>query len=90
MSKMQEMLIEMFKWCTEGILVNKATRRGWGEVSGANPGGNLDKEEVGLKTAHTRGGSGRGLQGRQAISLSISSLLVNVYVLAAGSRIHRA
>lgn len=30
MSKMQEMLMETLKWRTEGILVNKATRKGLG------------------------------------------------------------
>lgn len=30
MSKTQEMLMEMLKWHAEGILVNKATLRGWG------------------------------------------------------------
>lgn len=30
MSKMHEMLMETLKGHAEGILVNKATRRGWG------------------------------------------------------------
>lgn len=30
MSKTQEMLMEMLKWHAKGILVNKATLRGWG------------------------------------------------------------
>lgn len=30
MSKTQEMLMETLKWLAEGILVNKATLRGWG------------------------------------------------------------